>query len=102
MIGEQPTGLVRGVFITATAHEGLSVTINGQPGRLAVLDEAGNVVAEGHEVAREAEAVAINNYRSMLKGIGHLTVMSKPLDADPAGAQQPAVPERARRHGDAR
>lgn len=63
-----------GVFITAVAHEGLSVLVNGRPGRLAILDEAGNVVASGPRVAREAEAVAINSYRDRLIASGRLRV----------------------------
>ena len=80
MIGTQPTGAIPGVVITAVAHEGLSVQIDGKPGRLAVIDDAGHIVAAGPQVAREAEAVAINSYRSFLIGQGHLRVLSKPID----------------------
>ncbi len=79
MIGEQRTGLIAGVFITAVAHEGLTVMVNGKPARLAILADDGAVIAEGAEVAREVEAVAVNCYRAVLKGEGHLRVMSTPL-----------------------
>ena len=79
MIGTQPTGAITGVVISAVAHEGLSVTVNGRRGRLAILGENGQVIASGDQVAREAEAVAVNSYREMLKGLGHLRVLSKPI-----------------------
>jgi hypothetical protein len=65
MIGTQPTGAISGVVISAVCHEGLTVTDDGQ------------VIAVGQNVAREAEAVAINSYRSLLQGKGHLRVTSK-------------------------
>lgn len=79
MIGTQPTGTIDGVVISAVAHEGLSVTVNGKPARLAIVSEDGRVIAAGDDVAREAEAVAVNSYRSMLQGKGHLRVRSNPL-----------------------
>jgi len=81
MIGTQPTGAIQGVLITAVAHEGLSVLVDLKPGRLAIVDEDGHVVTASPLVAREAEAVALNSYRQMLKGQGHLRVLSKPLEA---------------------
>lgn len=80
MIGPQPTGAIEGVVITAVAHEGLRVMVDGKPGRLAILDEHGNIVSSSAMVAREAESVAINSYRQLLKGLGHLRVLSKPLE----------------------
>ena len=80
MIGTQPTGAIEGVVISAVSHEGLSVTVNGKPARLAVIDEDGVVIASGPDVAREAEAVAVNSYRNLLKGHGYQRVLSNPLD----------------------
>jgi C4-dicarboxylate-specific signal transduction histidine kinase len=79
VIGTQPTGAIKGVVISAVFHEGLTVTVNGKPARLAVVDEAGVVIASGDVVAREAEAVAVNNYRNFLQGQGYLRVLSEPL-----------------------
>jgi hypothetical protein len=62
------------VVISAVAHEGLTVTVNGKPAKLAVVTEDGTVVAAGVDVAREVQAVAINLYREFLKGNGHLRV----------------------------
>lgn len=84
MIGEQQTGAIDGVVISAVAHEGLTVQVKGGRGRLAVLDEAGNVVAAGDDLAAEVESVAIQAYRNLLKGTGHLRVLSAPIQ--PANA----------------
>lgn len=79
MIGTQPTGALQGVVITAVAHEGLTVFVDGKPGRLAIVDEDGNVITASPMVAREAEAVAHNSLRNLWKGQGHLRVHSNPL-----------------------
>lgn len=79
MIGTQPTGAIEGVQISAVSHEGLSVSINGKPGKLAIVTEEGQVIAAGEEVAREARAVAINCYRNFLQGKGFLRILSKPI-----------------------
>lgn len=80
MIGTQPTGAVPGVVITAVAHEGLTVLVDGKPARLAIVTEDGTVIAAGAQVAREAEAVALNSYRNLMRAQGHLRVLSKPID----------------------
>lgn len=79
MIGTQPEGTISGVVISAVSHEGLSVTVNGKPARLAILDDDGNIIAAGAQVAKEAEAVALNCYRNFLKGKGYLRVNSDPI-----------------------
>lgn len=80
MIGDLPTGALHGIVICATGHEGLMVFSEGRRVRLAVIDDDGQVLAAGDDVAREAEAVAVNSYRNFLKGKGYLRTMSKPLD----------------------
>lgn len=80
MIGLQPTGALGGVVISAVAHEGLSVTVDGKPARLAIVTDDGQVITASPLVAREAESVAVNSYRQMLQGQGHLRVMSKPVE----------------------
>lgn len=82
MIGTQPTGAIAGVTIEAVSHIGLSVTVNGKPARLAIVTDDGQIVSAGAEVAREAEAVAINCYRNFLKGKGFLRVI-KELESTP-------------------
>lgn len=46
-----------------------------------IVTDDGRIIAAGKDVAREAEAVAVNSYREMLKGKGWLRVMSKPTQA---------------------
>lgn len=77
MIGTQPEGTISGVVISAVSHEGLSVTVNGKPARLAILADDGQIIAEGIQVAKETEAVALNCYRNFLKGQGYLRVNSE-------------------------
>ncbi len=79
MIGTQPMGAITGVQISAVSHEGLSVSINGKPGHLAIITEDGQVIAAGKDVAREAQAVAVNCYRNFLQGKGFLRILSKPI-----------------------
>lgn len=76
MIGTQSTGHVPGATISAVAHEGLTVLVDGQPAALAIVDGKGRIVASGPAVAREARAVSVNCYREFLKGAGHLRVHS--------------------------
>lgn len=83
MIGQQQTGTIEGVVITAVSHEGLRVSVDGKPARLAIVLEDGTVVSAGDDVAREAEAVAVNCYRNMLQGKGFLRVLSVPLKSFP-------------------
>ena len=78
MIGHQRTGAIDGVVISAVAHEGLTVTVDGKPAMLAVVMDDGTVVAAGRPVAKEAQAVAVNLYRAFLQGNGHLRVL-KPV-----------------------
>lgn len=79
MIGDQPTGTLPGIFIWATSHQGLKVEVDGKPARFAIVGDDGQIIASGDDVAREAEAVAINGYREVLKGKGWLRTYSKPI-----------------------
>lgn len=73
MIGtHQPVGVMPGVHIQAVPVGGLEVTVNGRPARLAIITEDGQIVAAGTAVAREARAVAVNNYRDILQGRGYM------------------------------
>lgn len=79
MIGDLQHAPIQGIVISAVGHEGLSVLVNGKPARLAIIDDNGQVLAAGSDVAKEAEAVSVNSYRNFLKGQGFLRVLSKPL-----------------------
>ncbi len=79
-IGQHPTtGTIPGVVICATSHQGLMVTVDGKPARLAIISDDGKVIAAGADVATEAEAVAVKNYRNFLMGEGFLKTLSNPL-----------------------
>ena len=80
MIGHQSTGNVAGVVISAVAHEGLTVEVDGKHARLAIVTDDGQIVAIGDQVEREARAVSINCYRQFLIGEGRLRVHSKPIE----------------------
>lgn len=60
------------VIVTATVHSGLQFESEGLPVELAFVDKAGRVLAIGDSVARTVEAVAVESYRSYLKGTGVL------------------------------
>ena len=81
MIGTQPTGAIAGVHISKVSHEGLCVMVNGRPGRLAIVTDDGHIIAAGQDVAREAEAVALNNFRNTMMGKGYLRTLGKPIAA---------------------
>jgi citrate lyase synthetase len=81
MIHQQPNSIGGGVIISAVSHEGLSVTVDGCPARLAVVTDDGKVIACGQDVAREAEAVAVSSYKHTMQGKGFFRVLSKPIDA---------------------
>lgn len=69
-----------GALISGVAHEWPSVTIAGEPGgAVAVLNEGGDVVASGANVAAEVRAVAVNCYRDEWIARGVLKVMSEPI-----------------------
>ncbi|QOQ83678.1 hypothetical protein INP81_07325 [Comamonas thiooxydans] len=79
MLGEQTTGAIEGIRVQAVSHTPPQVTINGQPGQLAVIAADGSIVAIGVEVAREVEAAVINCLRNTMKGQGFLRVLSNPI-----------------------
>lgn len=97
MIGTQTTGAISGVVISAVSHEGLIVTVDGKPARIAIVLDDGTIIAAGPEVAREAEAVAVNSYRNMLQGQGYLRVIGNPLAPDPAANQESMRPAARRK-----
>ena len=72
-------GTLPGIVICATSNEGLQVLVDGKRATLAIVEDSGNVLASGDKVAREAEAVALNNFRNMMLGKGCLRTFSKPI-----------------------
>src|SRR5574337_870829 len=72
-------GTLSQAILSGVAHEGFTVTSrDGRHARLAVIDEDGNVIEDGPEVAREAWNVAVASYRNFLRGRGYLRVRSEP------------------------
>lgn len=79
MIGTPTTNTLDTAVISGVVHSGLTVTTrDGRPARLAILDEHGNVVADGDAVARECWNVATECQRNFWKGDGHLVVHTSP------------------------
>lgn len=75
MIAEPKTNTLPGAVLSGVVYDGLRCTTrDGKPARLAVLDEDGNIIAEGREVEREAWNVTLLVYRQFLQGQGHLRV----------------------------
>ncbi|RRV18093.1 hypothetical protein [Pseudomonas saudiphocaensis] len=65
--------------ISATISEGFNVTTaDGRPARLAIIDEAGNVIEAGQEVAWAAWKICIEVQENFWEGQGHLVVHSSP------------------------
>lgn len=80
LVGDQRTGRVDGVVISGTANDGLAVTVNGAPARLAVVTEDGKIL-DAPAIAKEAFAVSVNCYRDFLRGGGYLRTVSPPIPA---------------------
>ena len=72
-------GPLSNTVIRGSTPTGLSVTTrDGRPARLAVLDEDGNVLAAGDDVARECWNVTVECQRNYWHGNGHLVVHTSP------------------------
>lgn len=85
MIGNIKTGTLPTAEISAVIHKGLSVrTPDGKAARLAIIDENGQVVDAGDQVAMEAFLVSIASYKNLLKGQGHLRVTNHGKNAKAA------------------
>ena len=79
MIGIPKTGTLQNSVISANVNIGYQVrTADGRQGRLAIIDDAGNVIEAGEAVAREAWNVCIAVQKNFWIGQGHLIVHSKP------------------------
>lgn len=67
------------VTISALSYEGLSViAADGRPAKFAIIDDDGNVIAAGKEIADAAWQASVNAYRQFLIGNGHLRILTKP------------------------
>jgi len=50
--------ITRDIKISGVSHQPLTVTVDGHPARLAILDDTGQIVAEGDQVAAECARIA--------------------------------------------
>lgn len=74
-----PNPQLQAARIRATASTGFScTTADGKPARLAIVDDAGNVIEVGTDVAWAAWRVCIEVQENYWEGMGHLTVHSNP------------------------
>jgi hypothetical protein len=65
--------------ISATVSQGFTAsTADGKPARLAIIDEQGNVIEAGADVAWAAWKVCIEAQENFWEGQGHLVVHSSP------------------------
>jgi len=75
MIGTITTGDLTHSEISAVIHKGLQIkTPDGRHANLAIIDDTGQVIESGDQVAMEAFLVSIASYKNLLKGQGHLRV----------------------------
>lgn len=82
------TDALPNAVISGVVYEGLTVrTRDGRPARLAILDDSGQVLADGDAVSRECWHVAMTVVRNYLAGNGHLRV-----ESGPPGGLSPTAP----------
>jgi hypothetical protein len=74
-----PTDTLQHAHLTGSIWQGLTAsTRDGKPARLAIIDDAGNVIEAGATVARECWNVVLQVHRNYLQDQGHLVVHSTP------------------------
>lgn len=74
-----PNPELQAARISATVSTGFNcTTADGKPARLAIVDEAGNVIEAGADVAWAAWRVCIEVQENYWEGMGHLVVHSSP------------------------
>jgi len=77
-----------GITISGVSHAPLSISINGRPGRLAILDESGQVVNDSQDVADECAAVVVGVLHNFWAARGWIKVMNS---ADQVAAGKTAL-----------
>lgn len=80
-------GQLENATINAVIYQGLSVTLpDGGKARLAVIDEAGNIIDDSPLVAREAFNVSMQCFKNFMIGHGHMRVSTEPSGLKKTGA----------------
>lgn len=77
LVGDQETGRIKGAVVSASANQGVSVTVDGKPARLAVVTRDGHVL-DVADIATETFSVCVNAYRDFLRARGHLHTHTQP------------------------
>lgn len=78
-MSQSPADALQNAQLMGTIYNGFTVTTrDGKPARLAIIDEAGNIIDSGTAVARECWQIAINVHTNFLRGTGHIIVHSTP------------------------
>lgn len=79
-----PNPTLQASRIRATVSTGFTATTaDGHPARLAIIDEHGNVVDAGIDVAWAAWRVCVEVQENFWQGNGHLVVHSRPPGSEP-------------------
>ena len=60
------------LHVEATAAGGLQITVDGQQCELAVVTPEGLLLLSGQPVADAVETAAVDAYKNLLRGRGHL------------------------------
>ena len=84
MIGTPKVGTLDSAIISGVCHEGLTITLaDGRHARLAVIDDDGNIIEAGPQVAQECWNVTLAVYRNFMIGKGYLRVHTSPPGSTP-------------------
>lgn len=92
MRGFPDPGTLERCAISANISTGFRVTtVDGRPARLAVIDDAGNIIEAGDAVAKVAWNVCITTQENFWEGQGHLIVHAGPPGSglEPAALRKP-------------
>jgi len=74
-----PNPVLAGASLSATVSTGFTAkTEAGGNARLAIIDENGNVIAQGQDVAWAAWRVCVEVQENFWEGQGHLVVQTQP------------------------
>jgi hypothetical protein len=74
-----PNPILEGATISATVSTGFKATgPDGIPARIAIVDEQGNILAIGNDVAWAAWRVCVEVQENFWEGQGHLVVHTAP------------------------
>jgi len=80
MIFDAITDTLSAAIISGVAHEGFTCTTrDGKRLRMALVDDEGNIIDAGYQVAQEAWNVCVQVQNNFWLGQGHLRVLSKPV-----------------------